>query len=552
MKSPEFQAGMQRLAVPLALLLLLVSFGLGLGSALEKSATRDEGVHLARGAAILKTGDFRLSIHHPPLMNLLSALPLILSGRPLIFPDQDPSWQNADKDRFAEVLAQANRPNLLFFLQLGRLPSLLLSALLGWFVFRFSRELFGLRAAFLSLTLYCFDPTVLAHARLITTDLAVTAGTFFVVYAAWRFYQKPSPQRLILLFVLLGLALLTKYSAVLLVPLVLILLAAAYFRDAQFAWDFHLAWKKVPRLSRRDPFWTLFLACGLGLLLTGLVVWAGYGFDLSPFPWSSYLRGFLTTEAMLHPEARLHSEAMPYHNYFFGQLSDHGFRSYYLVLFLLKTPIATLLLLALSFLPFGERKTPSALPQKLLPLFIFLPALTFFLAASFLNDLNLGVRYVLPAYPLLFVWIGRLLPEGAKLPRWRHYLIPALAGWTIAACLWIWPHYLMYWNPLSGGPDRAWKISVVGEDWGQDVALLARYVNQHNIQDLHYNLYGIGTPALYGLRYRTFPCQTPVKGWVAVHMVDLYRPRSPGCYDWLKAEKPVAKVGYTIWVYRIE
>ena len=143
MKSPEFQARVERLATPLALLLLAVSFGLGLSSALQKSATRDEGVHLARGVAILKTGDFRLSIHHPPLMNMLSALPVLLSGRPVVFPDQDPSWLAADKDQFAEALAEANRQNLLRFLQLGRLPSLLLSALLGFWVFRFSRELFG-------------------------------------------------------------------------------------------------------------------------------------------------------------------------------------------------------------------------------------------------------------------------------------------------------------------------------------------------------------------------------------------------------------------------
>ena len=546
MKSPEFQASIQRLATPLAFLLLLVAFGLGLSSAREESATRDEGVHLARGVAILKTGDFRLSIHHPPLMNLLSALPLFLSGRPVVFPDQDPAWQNADKDQFAEVLAQANHQNLLRFLQLGRLPTLLLSALLGYFVFRFSRELFGVRGALLSLTLYCFDPTILAHARLITTDLAVTAGTFFVVYALWKFYQAPTPPRLLALFALLGAALLTKFSAVLMVPLVPLTLFAAFFLDAEFAWNFTLAWEKALRLSRRDPLLTLLISSGLGLLLTGLVVWAGYGFELAPYPGSRFLHGFLTTEALLHHPS----------NYFCGQPSNHGFRSYYLVLFLLKTPIATLLLLLLSLIgsgwTFEARLTSAARHQSLLPLFIFLPALTFFLAASFLNELNLGVRYVLPAYPLLFVWIGRLLPQGAMLPRWRHYLIPALAGWTLAASLWIWPHYLMYWNPLSGGPDRAWRVAVVGEDWGQDVARLARYVQEHKIENLHYNLYGIGTPSLYGLHYQAFPCRTPVQGWVAVHMVDLFRPREPGCYDWLKAYQPVAKVGYTIWIYRIE
>lgn len=582
MINPDPKPWIERWALPIAALLLLAFLGLGLGSALQKSATRDEGVHLARGVAILKTGDFRLSIHHPPLMNVLSALPLFLSGRNIVFPEGDPSWQNADKDRFAEVLAQANRQNLLLFLFLGRLPTLLLAALLGCFLFRFCRELFGTKAGLLSLTLYCGDPTIIAHSRLITTDLAVTAGAFFVIYALWRFDQAPSLRRLTALSVLLGLALLTKYSALLLVPLVLVILATAYWLNAEFraalgATDFRGAagfrGAPDPRRAIRALRATLFLI--LGIIITLLVLWSGYGFDLAPWPWSRYLHGFLTTEQLLHHAS----------NYFLGQTSNHGFRSYYLVLFLLKTPLGTLCLLLLSVIPlksFGARLTPGAQPLKLLPLFIFLPAITFFMAASFLNDLNLGVRYVLPAYPILFVWIGRLAAEpkallgarltlgarptlGARLtpgarsahsaqplPRWRRYVVPALAAWTVAASLWIWPDYLMYWNPVAGGPDRAWRIAVAGEDWGQDLPGLARYVKEHGIENLHYNVYGIGMPSLYGLHYQTFPCSTPVQGWVAVHMVDLYRPREPGCYDWLKSYSPVAKVGYTIWIYQIE
>ena len=594
MINPEPKPWIERRALPIAALLLLAFLALGLGSAPQKSATRDEGVHLARGVAILKTGDFRLSIHHPPLMNVLSALPLFLSGRNIVFPQGDPSWQTADKDRFAEVLAQANRQNLLLFLFLGRLPTLLLAALLGCFLFRFSRELFGTKAALLSLTLYCFDPTILAHSRLITTDLAVTAGTFFVIYALWRFYQAPSLRRLTALSVLLGLALLTKYSAMLLVPLVFVILAAAYWLDPDFrsaSKNFRGAPDRSAELTAESPRRairalraTLFLI--LGLIITLLVVWSGYFFDLSPWPWSRYLHGFLATEKLLHHAS----------NYFLGQTRDTGFRSYYLVLFLLKTPLGTLILLALSLVvrvrvarvpspahPSVAQVFQPAHRLKLLPIFIFLPAITFFMAASFLNDLNIGVRYVLPAYPLLFLWIGRLLASGARLtlgaqptlgarvtvrlssrlkaspahfaqplPRWRRYVVPALAGWTVAASLWIWPDYLMYWNPIAGGPDRAWRIAVAGEDWGQDLPGLARYVKEHGIENLHYNVYGIGMPSLYSLHYQTFPCSTPVSGWVAVHMVDLYRPRAPGCYDWLKAYSPVAKVGYTIWIYRIE
>jgi hypothetical protein len=181
--------------------------------------------------------------------------------------------------------------------------------------------------------------------------------------------------------------------------------------------------------------------------------------------------------------------------------------------------------------------------------FIFLPVVAFFLAASFLNDKNSGIRYVLPAYPLIHVWISGLVRDDLKKSGWLRVSLAFFLAWVLAACLWIWPHYLMYFNPIAGGPDKAYRVAVVAEDWGQDLEGLGKFCQRHGIESIWYNRAGM--PSLYGVNHQPLPCYTQVTGWVAIHLVDLYRPRDPGCYDWIKKYQLVEKIGYTIYVYRI-
>ena len=196
-----------------------MAFVLMLTSAVIKSPTMDEGNHIARGAAFLGTGDPRLSLEHPTLVNALSALPgrLLLDLR---LPLDDVWWEGAEWYHFADNFLWHTNENAARIVFLARLPIMGLGLLLIALTFRWASELGGTRAGLLAMTLVALDPNVLAHARLSTTDLG---GTFFVLlaaYAVWRYAQKAEQGALPLVAsgVALGLAFSAKMSAALFGP----------------------------------------------------------------------------------------------------------------------------------------------------------------------------------------------------------------------------------------------------------------------------------------------------------------------------------------------
>ena len=204
----------------LRVLLLLAFFAQLLFSSLGKSPTIDEPNHLARGYAYLKTGDLRLSRDegHPPLFNLLCALPLTLV-EDLKLPTDRPSWQSGFRNAFAvEFLFGGDSP-LAQVVFLGRLPVMLATMCLAALVARWAGELYGCWGSVLALALCAFDPNLIAHGQLATTDLGITLLTFSSLYLFWRFLRTPNWPWLVLTGVSLGMAQGTKFSALLLVPL---------------------------------------------------------------------------------------------------------------------------------------------------------------------------------------------------------------------------------------------------------------------------------------------------------------------------------------------
>src|SRR2546425_12207541 len=203
-------------AVPLALVLLAVLLLQGLIFIGESSQTSDEAAPLAAGYSYLKPADFRLTPEHPPLIKELAALPLL--PLELSFP-WGPLWEQAEEWNIGRIFVHENRVSNDTILLLGRLPVLLLSLLLGWFLFRGGRALFGARGALLGLSLYVLDPNVVAHSCLVTTDLGVTLFMFLSVYALWAWSERPSPGRLALCGLMVGGALASKFTSLWLLPI---------------------------------------------------------------------------------------------------------------------------------------------------------------------------------------------------------------------------------------------------------------------------------------------------------------------------------------------
>ncbi len=321
----------RRLAGELTVLLLLVAFALGMAQVVRASITFDEGPHLAIGYATLRTGDFRLQpVHiHPPLANVLAAAPLLLQ-HDLPDPRAVDGWEVSSLSAITDAVVWAY-PSPRRIATAGRVPILLLGTLTAALVFRWARDLGGRRAALLALGLFALDPNVIAHNALITTDAAAVLFIVATLYALYRYVTEPlRPARRRALLgtgVLLGLAQITKVSALMLVPVVVLILVL-------HAWEAHRRAGSTLRAATRHV--------GAVLGIAALVIWAGYGFQVGriegfplPVPAPTHIEIFRSLDThyeLGHPAFAL------------GRVSTQGWWWYFPLAFVLKTPLPVLLL----------------------------------------------------------------------------------------------------------------------------------------------------------------------------------------------------------------
>jgi hypothetical protein len=517
-------------------LLLLAFFAQAVTSMPLKAPTFDEEFHIARAYAYVRTGDLRMQQNHPPLVSLLAGLPLLLMPE-LTPPEEIPHWDDAFLFHFADNLFWRLGHDVDKMLFLARFPIVLLGTLLGAFVYRWAREACGGTAGLLAAGLYAFAPNLLAHARLVTTDLAVTACGFVALYAFWRYLRRPTGWRMGLAGLALGLALAAKLSALLLFPVTGLLALLGSRR----------------RLTRT-------LRDGVALLLiAGVVIWAFYRFEVRPWPGSAL--PLPATTYLLNVRTLIGHAGRGHGAFLVGRVSMHGWWYYFPVAFLLKTPLLTLLLLGAAAWDTVRRKRwRDEAPLLLFPIAYFGFALS--------SSLNIGYRYILPIDPFVIVYAAKVASVAWLRPAWlRHYALPAVVLLYAGGSLWLHPHYLAYFNLLAGGPEGGYRYLVDSNlDWGQDLKLLQVYLDEQGIDDVWLGYFGTADPAYYGIRYRSlfapgssdladdFSPINPAPGWYAISATILQGPFSPepDVFDWFRRHEPVAKIGYSIFVYRVE
>ena len=205
----------------LAYALLLVLFTQVTLAARYTSITLDEPLHITSGYASLVTGDYRLVEEHPPLLKMVQALPLLLAQPSLPDPRDVPGWDEKDLIVVSQHVVVPYRPieSLVFA---ARVPTMLVGVLLAALLYRWARDTFGVWAGLLALTLFVFDPNILAHAGVAATDLGAACAIFAAMYTFWRWLgQKggPSWRRCLAGAIVLGLALGVKSTTLLLLPI---------------------------------------------------------------------------------------------------------------------------------------------------------------------------------------------------------------------------------------------------------------------------------------------------------------------------------------------
>jgi hypothetical protein len=546
----------------LAALLLVCLFAQAVVHARSASITFDEGPHLATGYTTLRTGDLRLQpVHiHPPLANVLAAAPLLLQPD-LPDPRGVEGWGIGSLSAVTDAVVW-QYPNPRPLALASRLPIVFLALLLGAVLYRWTADLLGPRAGLLALALYVFDPNVIAHGSLVTTDMAVTLWGTLALFLAARGWRGARPAVWGAAGASLGLALSSKVSAVSLLPVLALL---ALFSPGLRSWRARLL-----------------TAAGV-LGVAGMVLWAAYGFEVRALPGFPFPVPAATHVAIYRSLQEHYGLGHP--TFLLGRVGTHGWWTYFPVAFLLKTPLATLLLLllsaglALSRLPSAlsglkltrlnrtqiktdERRSLSSVSASCFEsglVFLF-PLL--YAASSLFSTVNIGYRHLLPLLPFLFIAASYPVTRLSA-PARRTLLLLPLIYHAVAALL-VAPNYLAYFNPLAGGAEGGYRALVDSNlDWGQNLWQLREWMEEQAVERVRYAHFSPARPSVYGIAADFLPPDPravdfdpfhPAAGVYAIGATVLQGPYAPGVntYAWFRHHEPVARLGHALFVYQVE
>ena len=470
------------------------------------SETYDEPSHLASGMEWIGRGTYLEDTGNPPLAKIAIAfLPWIDGAR------MPPVSGNRELANYTwhygnEILYDGGHHwRVLTLARCGILPFLLLAIAV---TFAWARRLYGDAAAAVAVVLLTSVTPVLGLAGLATTDLAVAATVAAAMYAIMLCLEAPTPLRALIAGLAIAAACLTKFSAAAFIglPAVVILL-----------------WAR-PRMNVAVP------AIVVVTIIAAVML-------IYRFQWYPLKLGLLVVR---------YANAVGYEQWFLGHTNRRGWWYYFPVLFAVKTPLGFAILAAIGC---GRDLAARVWQRAVAPL-----SAIAILGIAMRAHLNIGLRHILPMYPLLAVSAA-----GAFMMLWRsrRRFVPLFAAacmaWEVIATAAVHPDYLAAFNELAGGhPERIAVDSNL--DWGQDVARLGDTVRQFGIHRLWFACHFTGRAGmLVPAQLFQLPPRRPVVGWIAVSET-AYRGidiRDPDAYVWLDAYRPVLRVGQSIRLYFI-
>ena len=590
----------------------VIFISLCVSSMLSDSAIWDEPTHLGSGYIILKTGEDKLNPEHPRLFKQISAIPLILLKLKIPFsPDFDKKVNPVEfgKDFLYNQTVDADK--ILF---LARFPSILIALLLMFFIFKFVKYLYGELIALFALGFFIFDPNIIAHSRYVTNDIYITCFFFISIYQLKRFVDKPKISRLILLSIFSGLTLISKFSGLILIPIILLILFIEIFiRKNEKV--LNLFSKKhneneIDRISNThtNPSvetqyitslqWGLmlksfFIVLIILFLICGLIIFADYNFEFTTFEKAidyklkstetkidDYLVNkesvlfkpmkFFVTKIPIPAPTYLYGalwhfqySAKGHPSFLMGHFSKKGFRNYFPIAFLIKTPIVLLFFLTIGILLFIKNIKRDLWNEYIL----ILPPLIYFGTAIF-DIFNIGYRHILPIIPFCIVIATNSTVLLFKKARTIAFISIVLLLYYIFGTISIHPYYLSYFNESIGGAKNGYKYLVDSNiDWGQDLKRLSEYLKKNQIDEITLSYFGKANANYYDIKFKPLliyllpgsskeeinpEANTP--GWYAISVTNLQGAyyNNHNILDWLKRREPIAKIGYSIHIYKVE
>jgi dolichyl-phosphate-mannose-protein mannosyltransferase len=477
----------------------------------HETQTWDEACHIFAGYSYWTRGDFAVNPEHPPFVKLLAALPLL--SMTLKAPPRERIFSKEEDFIGAKQFVYSNDAEKILFRT--RITAALLTLALAVLVFLAAREMFGFLPAILALTVFAFEPNILAHGALVTTDMGLSCFLFATVYAFYRYLTKPSVARLSLVGLAAGLSLAAKHSGILIFP---ILIALAIYELSRMP-------RSTASSRARRPVNMARLAGALVavVLIAVFILWASYGFHFHPrlgvdaearvVDYSArlnsqlqkalitdFVRWRLLPESYLYGLADVGITAGFSHTYLFGKVYPHGQWFYFPAAFLIKSTIT--LIMFLLMLPFAI-VLRGAKHRRELWFMTIPPAIYFAVAIS--SGMNIGVRHILPIYPFLMVLAGWAAAQFAFHRRRWEWIVGLVLACGVVSSLRAFPTYIPYANELWGGPSNTYKyLSDSNVDWGQQLKSVKTYLDRRHIKNCWFAYFAgvVADPQYYGI-----PCK---------------------------------------------
>lgn len=566
----------------------------------EDSVTSDEMPHIVAGYMNLTQLDFRLGTEHPPLVKQLAAFPMLFmdintptgyfsSGSKIL----------SEEYPFNGLLLFKSGNDIGTIIFWGRIMIILLTMSAGFVVYVWTKEIFGDPVAgLIALILFALSPNILAHGRLTTLDMGVAAFSLFALYAWWKFVQSPTRKNLLISTILLGALHLSKFSSLFFIPVFgLMALWAILFRKPK--------WKLWKRIQLYAGAFTLALVGSFAVVAIWYQVFnirmpldfqkemINYYLDdddlggANLYHRLTYLADFPVLRPAVH--YLLGIARLLLHNYyghttfFMGEIDEH-WSEYFLITYLIKEPIAYQLLLLLSLTFAGilickkyqkYQKKVSGLVYEIQTKYdiviAFLAIIAVFLVMGSRSKMQIGIRYILPAFPYLYMIMGGAIALGlkhlyetrARLAKISTVFVALCFSWAAIENIRIYPNYLAYFNQYIGGPKNAWHYTIDSNlDWGQNALRLRKYMDEHKIEKIKTECYS-GDLMDYYLGHDRYTkldsAKTSASGWIVVPTYCIQmnsgntgRDGARPSYHWLIDKyEPVEKIGHSLFVYKI-
>lgn len=536
--------------------LMLLHASICISSMWNSSATFDEPDYFGVGRYIFETGNWKISsaTFHPPLSYHISSLPLFFTDLP------DSIWKTAPvsqegggwiwyDDQIGSQFLFGAGGDPMTLLRICRLTTIGLSMLLLMLVACWSADVFGVRAGLAAGFVYALSPNVISDSRLVTTDLPFTLFFTAHFYVLHLLAKKWDGRRLAAAAMLAGAMIGTKLNGLfaLSAGALIVLLAAG---------------------EAKLPFRSRLVAVITYAGIPFIIVWMLYGLHVGPLRNPGQYGAVLeaVTSRWPRPLAELARQGtslqvpMPQYGWLMAHLSaynirgvpafllgefrTHGWWYYFPVAILVKTPLPILIAGLVGIAPLWR------LGRKQFLLFFLLPAAVV-LGPAMTASINIGIRHILPLYPLIFLSCGAAAGKAWS-SRSGKMLLIVLAVWLIVGTVRVHPSYLSYFNEIAGGTEggEEW-LSDSNIDHGEDFYRLALYQKEHGIDTLALAFTAPIPPEAYGVVWR--PLGSPDTGWIAVEVMtqQFARAKEPNPLAFLDEYRPVNRIGGSIKIYKI-